>query len=77
MAFILIAMLSCCLCIVYSLVCYPPDIDRIPTPVGVIVRIPHNQTMSQEVIATPYTQAVASIVPTIPVAQVDAQIYPV
>jgi len=78
MAFIIIAILSCCACIVYSLVRCPPDIDSIPSPIGVIVRIPQNQTMSQEVIATPYyTQAVASLTPSVPVAQIDAQIYPV
>lgn len=73
MAFIIIAILSG-----FALVCYPPDIDNIPTPVGVIVHIPQNLTTSQEVIATHYyAQAVASLTPSVPVAQVDAQIYPV
>jgi hypothetical protein len=78
MAFIIIAILSCFACILYSLVCYPPDIDLIPTPVGVIVSVPQNLTTSQDVIATHYyAHAVASITPTTSVAQIDAQIYPV
>ena len=65
MAFIIISILSCCVCVCYSLVCYPPDIDSIPTPIGVVVRVPQNQTTSQEVIATHYAQAVATVTPTI------------
>jgi hypothetical protein len=71
-AFIIIAILSC-----FAL-CYPPDIDHIPTPIGVIVHLPQNQTTSQEVIATHYyAHAVASVTQSVPVAQIDAQIYPV
>jgi len=53
----------------------PPGIDSLPTPVGVMVRIPQNETIRNDVIvATLYAPDVESPI-VASVAQIDAEVH--